>query len=74
MSRAATIAIGIIITLAAAGLIAFLFEYAAELYPKLILVSVILFQLSFIWTCAEIIDTPDEILPRNDPPDDQLQY
>jgi uncharacterized membrane protein YbaN (DUF454 family) len=66
MSRASLLTIGISITVAAAAIIAFLVFFAEQLYGRMLLAAVICFQLSFIWTCAELLDTPDEIIPRDD--------
>jgi hypothetical protein len=58
MSRAAVLTLGVSITLAAAALVIFLVFFAAQLYPGILLATVIFFQLSFIWTCAEFMDAP----------------
>lgn len=55
-----SVRIGIILTLMTAGLLVFLVFFAEQFYPVLVLANVIAFQLSFIWTCAEILDGPDE--------------
>jgi hypothetical protein len=66
ISRRELLALGVTITLAAAGLIIFLVFFAAQLYPGILLATIIFFQLSFIWTCAEFMDAPDELLPSED--------
>jgi hypothetical protein len=52
--------IGIILTLITAGVLVFLIFVAKQLYSILVMISVIAFQLSFIWTCAEILDGPGD--------------
>ena len=66
MSRAALLTLGVAITLATSALIIFLVFFAAQLHPGILLAIVIFFQLSFIWTCAEFMDAPDEIVPSED--------
>jgi len=67
MSRAATLAIGASVVVVLAAFIGFLIFLADELHPQILLLAVIFFQLSFLWTCAEFIDTPDEIVAGDDP-------
>jgi hypothetical protein len=59
MRRSTSLAVGIILTVAFAVLAALLVFVAEHLHPWLLLLAVILFQLSFMWTCAEHIDGPD---------------
>ena len=66
MNRAALLTFGTFITLASAAIVVFLIFFAEQLHARLLLAMVIFFQVSFIWTCAEFIDRPDEILPRDE--------
>ena len=69
MSRTIVLTIGISITAGFAAVIAFLVFFAEQLYSVALLSMVILFQLSFIWSVAELIDSLDETRARNDSPD-----
>ena len=73
MSRPIVLAIGISLTAGFAAVIAFLLFFAEQLYSVALLSMVILFQLSFIWSVAELIDSLDETRARNDSPDHRPQ-
>jgi hypothetical protein len=60
-----TVRFGIILTLITAATLAFLVFVEKQLFSILVLASVIAFQLSFIWTCAELLDGPDEELSKD---------
>jgi hypothetical protein len=51
-----TVGVGMILTLMAAATLVFLVFFAKQFHLVLVMVNVIAFQLSFIWTCAEILD------------------
>jgi len=59
--------IGIIITTVAAGVLIFLIMFAQHFYLPLVVGSIIAFQLSFIWTCAELIDGVKEQPTQDEP-------
>ena len=59
--------IGIVLTLATAGSLVFLVFFAKQFHSELVLANVIAFQLSFMWTCAEILDGPGDDLPSDEP-------
>jgi hypothetical protein len=59
MTRAKALTIGISLALTTAGILVYLIFFADEFHSRLFLTFVIVFQLSFIWTCAEILDRPD---------------
>jgi hypothetical protein len=59
MTRAKALTIGISLVLTTAGVLTYLTFFASEFHGGLFLAFVIAFQLSFIWTCAEILDRPD---------------
>ena len=68
MTRAAII--GSILTVATAGGLAFLVIFVDEFYSTVALFTFIAFQLSFIWTCAELLDSAgDDSSDNVDPPD-----
>ena len=58
--------IGIILTLITSGTLIFLVFFAERFYSALVLTNVLAFQLSFIWTCAELLDGPDEELSKDE--------
>ncbi len=60
MRRTKALAVGACLTVAFACLAAHLVFFSKQLHPMLLLIIVILFQLSFMWTCAEFIDRPDD--------------
>ncbi len=62
------VAVGTALTLMTASMLIFLIFFAREFHSGLVLANVIAFQLSFIWTCAELLDgaTSDEL--RGDGP------
>lgn len=60
MRRTKAIIIGMCLTVAFACLAAHLVFVCKQLHSTLLLIIVILFQLSFMWTCAELIDRPDD--------------
>jgi hypothetical protein len=62
------VAVGTALTLMTALMLIFLIFFAREFHSGLVLANVIAFQLSFIWTCAELLDgaTSDEL--RGDGP------
>jgi hypothetical protein len=51
-----SVLVGILLTVTTATIVIFLIFVAGFMYLKLTLASVIAFQLSFIWTCAELLD------------------
>jgi len=55
-----SVRLGIILTLITSGTLIFLVFFAKHFYSALVLTNVLAFQLSFIWTCAELLDGPDE--------------
>jgi hypothetical protein len=63
-----SVRIGIGLTLLSAGALIFVVFVAREFSSTPFFASLILFQLSFIWTCAEILDGPDEADLANDEP------
>jgi hypothetical protein len=62
-----SVRIGIILTLTTAGMLIFLVFFAKQFYSRLVLANVIAFQLSFIWTCAELLDGPGDDLADDEP-------
>jgi hypothetical protein len=64
----ASVRIGIVLTLLSAGALIVLLFVTREFYSAPFFASIIIFQLSFIWTCAEILDGPDESDLGNDEP------
>jgi hypothetical protein len=67
---------GIVITLITTATLVYLVFFAAKFHFALTMGAIVAFQLSFIWTCAELIDGPDEELPPEDdePPDGNYSY
>lgn len=63
-----SVRIGAALTLLSAGVLVFVVFAAHEFSSAPFFVSLIVFQLSFIWTCAEILDGPDESGWVNDEP------
>jgi hypothetical protein len=67
-----SVRIGTVLTLLSAVALVFFLFVTREFYSTPFFASIIIFQLSFIWTCAEILDGPDESdlatdeSPRND--------
>jgi hypothetical protein len=61
-----TVRFGIILTLITGATLAFLVFVEKQFFSILMLASVITFQLSFIWTCAELLDGPDEELSKDE--------
>jgi hypothetical protein len=59
--------VGIILTLASAGTLVFLVFFARQLHSGLVLTNVVVFQLCFIWTCAELLDGPGDDLTDDEP-------
>jgi uncharacterized membrane protein len=63
-----SIAVGIILTLITAAILVLLVFFTHEFYSRLVLTNIIAFQLSFIWTCAELLDgSGDEEIPDDEP-------
>jgi len=60
--------VGIILTLASGLSLIFLVFITRQIYSGWILANIIAFQLSFIWTCAELLDGPGDDLPSTDEP------
>jgi len=60
MRRSTALVVGATAALAFAVLAALLVFATEHLHPWLLLIVVILFQLSFMWTCAEHIDGADK--------------
>jgi hypothetical protein len=60
MRRSTALAVGVALTLTLAVLAALLVFATEHLHPGLLLIVVVLFQLSFMWTCAAYIDGPDK--------------
>jgi hypothetical protein len=52
--------IGGSLTFATAGAFAFLAFFTREFYSTLALIALVAFQLCFIWTCAELLDSTTE--------------
>ena len=63
-----SVGVGLIVTAITAGLLIFLVLFAQHFYLKLVMANIIAFQLSFIWTCAELLDGPDEEEASQDKP------
>ena len=61
-----SVRIGIILTVTTAATLIFLVFEARQFYSALVLANVLAFQLSFIWTCAELLDGPDEELSKDE--------
>jgi hypothetical protein len=61
-----SVRIGIILTLITGATLAFLVFVEKHFFSILMLASVIAFQLCFIWTCAELLDGPDEELSKDE--------
>jgi hypothetical protein len=68
--------VGIVFTLITTATLVYLVFYAEKFHFALTMGAIIAFQLSFIWTCAELIDGPDEELPPEDdgPSDGNYSY
>jgi hypothetical protein len=60
------VAIGIVLTAITTALVVYFVFFAARLHITLMIISIISFQLCFIWTCAEILDGPDEEIAEED--------
>jgi hypothetical protein len=58
--------VGIVFTLITTATLVYLVFFAQKFHFALTMGAIIAFQLSFIWTCAELIDGPDEELPPED--------
>jgi hypothetical protein len=52
--------IGGCLTFVAAVALAFLVFFASEFHSTLALIALVAFQLCFIWTCAELLDSTTE--------------
>jgi hypothetical protein len=63
-----SVRVGIAFTVLSAGALIILLFVTREFYSTAFFASIIVFQLSFIWTCAEILDGPDESDTVNDEP------
>jgi len=63
-----SVRVGIALTVLSAGALIILLFVTREFYSTAFFASIIVFQLSFIWTCAEILDGPDESDAVNDEP------
>jgi hypothetical protein len=61
-----SVRIGIILTLITGATLVFLVFSARHFHSILVLANVLAFQLSFIWTCAELLDGPDEELSKDE--------
>ena len=68
--------VGIVLTMITTSTLVYLVFFAAKFHFGLTMGAIVAFQLSFIWTCAELIDGPDEELPPDDdePPDGNYSY
>ena len=68
--------VGIVITSMATATLVYLVFFAAKFHFALTMGAIVAFQLSFIWTCAELIDGPDDELPPGDdePQDGNYSY
>jgi hypothetical protein len=68
--------VGIVFTLITTAALVYLVFFAAKFHFALTMGAIVAFQLSFIWTCAELIDGPDEELPAEDdePQDGNYSY
>ncbi len=63
--------VGLVLTLITTGTLVYLVFFTAKFHFALTMGAIVAFQLSFIWTCAELIDGPDdELLPEDDEPQD----
>jgi hypothetical protein len=49
--------VGALITLITASTLTYLVFFAEEFHSRYALTTLIVFQLSFIWTCAELLDS-----------------
>lgn len=58
---------GIILTVITGSTLVFLVFFAKHFYSVLVLANVIALQLSFIWTCAELLDGPRGDMPGKEP-------
>jgi hypothetical protein len=65
--RTKSVVIGVILTVITATVLVVLVVIAKDFHLWLVIGSIIAFQLSFIWTCAELLDGPDEELRREEP-------
>ena len=63
-----SVRIGIVLTLLSAAALVYLLFVTRVFYSVPFFASIIVFQLSFIWTCAEILDGRDESDLANDEP------
>lgn len=63
--------VGIVVTLITTATLVYLVFFTAKFHFALTMGAIVAFQLSFIWTCAELIDGPDEELSsEEDEPQD----
>jgi hypothetical protein len=58
--------VGLVLTAMTTATLVYLVFFAAKFHFALTMGAIVAFQLSFIWTCAELIDGPDEELPPDD--------
>jgi hypothetical protein len=65
-----SVIVGATLTLLTAATLIFLVLFTRQLYSKLVLINVIAFQLSFIWTCAELLDLANDNWTEEDDPTD----
>ena len=61
-----SVRIGVVLTLATAATLVFLVFIAKQFFSILVLANILVFQLCFIWTCAELLDGPDEELSKEE--------
>ena len=68
--------VGIVVTLITTATLVYLVFFAEKFHFALTMGAIVAFQLSFIWTCAELIDGPDDELPPGDdePQDGNYSY
>lgn len=58
--------VGIVVTLITTATLVYLVFFTAKFHFALTMGAIVAFQLSFIWTCAELIDGPDEELSSDE--------
>lgn len=68
------VCIGMILTLITAVAVALLVFVAKLSHLRLLLVGIIAFQLSFMWTCAELLDGPSDDVLDDNPTDGNFSH
>jgi hypothetical protein len=68
------VCIGTILTLITSAAVAILIFVAGLSHLKLLLGGIIAFQLSFMWTCAELLDGPWNDVPDDNPTDGNFSH